>query len=65
MKELIRLIAEMEGRKVPVSIGNIKEVVRCLGELVANDPELYSLFKHYVQGKQKKVISARKEARLK
>jgi hypothetical protein len=65
MKELIKLIAELENKKVEVSIGNIREVIRCLSDLVANDPELYSVFKHYVQGKQRRVIKARKEARLK
>lgn len=60
MKELIKLIAGLEGRKVQVSVGNIREVIRCLSDLVANDPELYAMFKHYIQGKQRRAIAAKK-----
>jgi hypothetical protein len=42
-KELVKLICEMEGKKVEVSIGNVKEVLKCLKKLLKTNPWIIRL----------------------
>jgi len=42
-KELVKLICEMEGKKVEVSIGNVKEVIKCLKKLIKLYPDILKL----------------------
>ena len=43
LNDLAREIAAREGMKVPMSIAQIKEVIRCLCDLVADSPKAFVL----------------------
>jgi hypothetical protein len=39
-KKLIKELAKLEGKKIEVSVGNIRELMACLKALVKANPEL-------------------------
>lgn len=51
-KTLIKQIAEHEGKKVEVSVGNIREVVRIIKDL-CNDKDFLDEFLLYLSKKRK------------
>lgn len=61
MKELIKLIMEREGKKYQVSIGDLREILKIMGDILANDPIMLDVFKRYVKQKEKSVIAGRKK----
>lgn len=49
IQTLASLVAKAEGKKVETSIGNVREVFRCLRDLCRNDIECYSALTEYVR----------------
>ena len=54
LNELIKKVTESEGKKVETSIGNVREVLRVLATILANDEEAAEVFMKYVKRKVKK-----------
>jgi hypothetical protein len=53
-KDLASKIAQIEGLKSEVSIGNIREILRALADLAASDPEAYNGLLNYIKRRSKK-----------
>ena len=60
MKELLKLITEREGKKSQVSIGDLREILKIIADILANDPIMMDVFKRYVKQKEKSVIAKKK-----
>lgn len=54
-------IANREGKKVETSIGNIKEVVSVLANILAEDVDSYEVFIAYVATKRRAQIKVMKK----
>lgn len=46
-KELVTLLASKEGKKKSVSVGNLREVLKCL-KLMCKDDEVYAALVKYL-----------------
>lgn len=55
MKELIKLIMEREGKKNQASIGDVREILKILAYIMANDQEMFMVFRNYVAARKMKV----------
>jgi len=53
MKELIKKVCVAEGKKKEVSIGNIRETLKVLAEILAKDNEALHAFLRYIGTKKR------------
>ena len=54
LSELVSKLAKAEGLKKEVSVGNIRELLKVLAVLIANDLEVQDCFVRYVNKKKVK-----------
>lgn len=54
IKELVSIIASIEGKRVEVPVGNIREIVSILSDMVYKDNEVYLLLLNNGKKRSKK-----------
>jgi hypothetical protein len=54
IKSLCSLLAEMEGKKRSVAIGDVRELMRCFADVVAEDSEWLEVFALYAVKRAKR-----------
>jgi hypothetical protein len=54
INKLAVAICKLEGGKKSLSIGQVKEVMRCLADIMSLDDEVVKVFKGYVKRRGKK-----------
>jgi hypothetical protein len=60
MRTLVSRLAKAEGKKISVSVGNIREVLKCLTELGAEDDEVLTLLAGQIALKKSKKTNKKK-----
>lgn len=60
LSQVVSKVAETEGGKVEVSVGNIREVFNRLATLIANDKDAREAWDKYVQAKEPKPVKTPK-----
>jgi len=45
---------EREGKKHQASIGDVREILKCLAYILAEDQEMFMVFRNYIAARKKK-----------